>query len=55
MTLLYILVTSLYFVASIAGFVLVRILDEDKAEFNFHIVLSALMLVIMMYSILGGN
>ncbi|QKN88240.1 hypothetical protein Novomoskovsk_52 [Bacillus phage Novomoskovsk] len=55
MTLLYILVTSLYFVVSIAGFVLVRVLDEDTAEFNIHIVASTFMFVLMMSSILGGN
>ncbi|AGY47235.1 hypothetical protein Glittering_48 [Bacillus phage Glittering] len=55
MTLLYIIITSLYFIVSISGFILARILGDDKFEFNVHLVVSILLFVFMAYSILGGN
>lgn len=54
MTLLSIILVSLYFIVSISGFILARVFDEDKFEFNVHLVVSILLLVFMFYT-LGGN
>lgn len=54
MTLLYVIVVSLYFIVSISGFILARVFDEDKFEFNVHLVVSVLLLAFMLYT-LGGN
>jgi hypothetical protein len=54
MTLLTIILVSLYFVVSISGFILARVFDEDKFEFNVHLVVSVLLLAFMFYT-LGGN
>lgn len=54
MTLLAVILVSLYFVVSISGFILARVFDEDKFEFNVHLVVSVLLLAFMFYT-LGGN
>lgn len=54
MTLLTVILVSLYFVVSISGFILARVFDEDKFEFNVHLVVSVLLLAFMFYT-LGGN
>ncbi|AGE60736.1 hypothetical protein I906_gp49 [Bacillus phage Curly] len=54
MTLLTVILVSLYFIVSVSGFVLARVLDEDKFEFNVHLVVSILLVVFMLYT-LGGN